>query len=193
VMMAAMMLPGVVPFTVGMARLLRSAGARRGSLTALTVSYFLIWVVTGIGAYLLVGWFDVLAADPGARARTGAAVLVVAGAYQLTPLKRVCLRHCRSPLLLVAKHGQAALRGRWGAARAGLAHGGYCLGCCWALMVVLVAAGVMSLVWMAVIAAFVALEKLHRHGELAGRVLGGLVLLAGLVLLVEPALLPVMS
>ena len=60
-------------------------------------------------------------------------------------------------------------------------------------MVVLVAAGVMSLVWMAVIAAFVALEKLHRHGELAGRVLGGLVLLAGLVLLVEPALLPVMS
>jgi len=190
VMMVAMMLPGVVPFTIGMSRLLRAGHARRGRLAALTVGYFLIWVVTGLGAYLLVRGFESLATDPGTRARTGAAVLLLAGAYQLTPLKYVCLRHCRSPLSLVMKHGQAVLHSRLGAARAGLAHGGYCLGCCWALMVVLVAAGVMSLTWMAVIAAFVALEKVHRHGELIGRVLGGLILLAGLALLVQPALLP---
>jgi predicted metal-binding membrane protein len=120
-------------------------------------------------------------------------VLLAAGAYQLTPLKRVCPQHCRLPLLLVIQHGQTALRGPFGAARAGLAHDGYCLGCCWALMAILLAAGAMSLTWMAVIAAIVALEKLHRHGELMSRVLGGLLLAAGLALLVQPAALPTMS
>jgi predicted metal-binding membrane protein len=193
VMMAAMMLPGIVPFTVGISRLLRASGARRGRLAALNVGYFLIWVVTGVGAYLLVRGFETLAVDPETRARVGAVVLLTAGVYQLTPLKRVCLRHCRSPMLLVLQHGQGALRSRIGAARAGLAHGGYCLGCCWALMAVLVAAGVMSLVWMAIIAAVVALEKLNRHGELISRILGGLLLVAGVALLVEPAVLPAMS
>jgi predicted metal-binding membrane protein len=136
---------------------------------------------------------SLLAVDPTTRARTGAGVLLVAGIYQLTPLKRICLRHCRSPLLLVMQHGQAALRSRFGATRAGLAHGGYCLGCCWALMGVLVAAGVMSLTWMATIAAVIAMEKLHRHGELISRILGGLTLVVALALLVEPAALPAMS
>jgi predicted metal-binding membrane protein len=182
-----------VPFTIGMSRLLRTCRTRRGGLTALTLGYFVIWVTTGVGAYFLLRGFEQLAMDPGTRARTGAGVLLVAGAYQLTPLKRVCLRHCRSPMLLVLQHGQAALRSRFGATRAGLAHGGYCLGCCWALMAVLVAAGVMSLIWMASIAAIVALEKLHRHGELISRVLGGLLLLAGVVLLTQPAAPPAMS
>jgi predicted metal-binding membrane protein len=193
VMMAAMMLPSIVPFTVGMSRLLRASRARRGGLTALTLGYFLIWVATGVGAYFLLRGFEQLAMDPGTRARAGAGVLLAAGAYQLTPLKRVCLRHCRSPLLLVLQHGQAALRSRFGATRAGLAHGGYCLGCCWALMAVLIAAGVMSLVWMATIAAIVALEKLHTHGELISRILGGVLLLAGLALLAAPGALPALS
>ena len=193
VMMAAMMLPSIVPFTIGISRLLRASGARRGGPMALTLGYFLIWIATGVGAYLVLRGFELLAINPDTRARTGAAVLLAAGVYQLTPLKRVCLRHCRSPMLLVLQHGQAALRSRFGAARAGLAHGGYCLGCCWALMAVLFAAGLMSLAWMAIIAAVVALEKLHRHGELISRVLGGLVLVAGLVLLVEPGVLPAMS
>jgi predicted metal-binding membrane protein len=193
VMMAAMMLPSIVPFTIGVSRLLRARGTRRGRLAALTFSYFLIWVATGVGAYLVLRGFELVAGNAETRARTGAIVLLTAGAYQLTPLKRVCLRHCRSPVLLVVQHGQAALRSRFGAARAGLAHGGYCLGCCWALMVVLLAAGVMSLVWMSVIAAIVATEKWHRHGEPISRVLGGLFLAAGLILLVEPAVLPAMS
>jgi predicted metal-binding membrane protein len=193
VMMAAMMLPSIVPFTIGISRLLRASGARRGGLATLTLGYFLIWVTTGVGAYLLLRGFELLAVDPETQARTGAGVLLAAGAYQLTPLKRVCLRHCRSPMLLVLQHGQAALRSRFGAARAGLAHGGYCLGCCWALMAVLLAAGVMSLTWMATIAAVVAIEKLHRHGELISRVLGGLLLVAGLTLLVAPSALPAMS
>jgi predicted metal-binding membrane protein len=193
VMMAAMMLPSIVPFTIGISRLLRASGARRGGLAGLTLSYFLIWVATGVAAYLLLRGFELLAVNPDTRARTGAGVLLAAGAYQLTPLKRVCLRRCRSPVLLVLHHGQAALRSRFGAARAGLAHGGYCLGCCWALMAVLLAAGVMSLTWMAIIAAVIALEKLHRHGELISRVLGSLILVAGLALLVEPAMLPAMS
>lgn len=193
VMMAAMMLPSIVPFTIGISRLLRASGARRGRLAALTFSYFLIWVVTGVAAYLVLRGFELVAGSTETRARAGAVVLLAAGVYQLTPLKRVCLRHCRSPLLLVLQHGQAALRSRFGAAWAGLAHGGYCLGCCWALMAVLLAAGVMSLIWMAIIAAIVATEKWHRHGELISRVLGGLFLAAGLALLVEPAVLPTMS
>ena len=193
VMMAAMMLPSIVPFTIGISRLLRASGVRRGGPLALTLGYFLIWVATGVGAYLLLRGFELLAVNPETRARTGAGVLLAAGVYQLTPLKRVCLRHCRSPMLLVLQHGQTALRSRFGAVRAGFAHGGYCLGCCWALMAVLLAAGVMSLTWMAIIAAVVALEKLHRHGEMISRVLGGLILVAGLALLVEPAALPVMS
>lgn len=158
VMMAAMMLPSIVPFTIGISRLLSASGARRGGLAVLTLGYFLIWIATGMVAYVLVRGFELLAVDPETAARTGAGVLLAAGAYQLTPLKRVCLRHCRSPMLLVLQHGQAALRSRFGAARAGLAHGGYCLGCCWALMAILVAAGVMSLTWMAIIAAVVALD-----------------------------------
>jgi predicted metal-binding membrane protein len=185
VMMAAMMLPTIVPFTIGISRLLQASGARRGRLTALTFSYFLIWVATGVAAYGVLHGFELIVGDPETQARAGAAVLLAAGAYQLTPLKRVCLRHCRSPVLLVLQHGQAALRSRFGAARAGFAHGGYCLGCCWALMAVLLAAGAMSLIWMAGIAAIVALEKWHRHGELIARVLGGLFLAAGLVLLLS--------
>jgi predicted metal-binding membrane protein len=193
VMMAAMMLPSIVPFTIGISRLLRASGARRGRLTGLTFSYFLIWIGTGVAAYLVLRGFELIAGGPETRARVGAAVLLAAGAYQLTPLKRVCLRHCRSPVLLVMQHGQAALRSLFGAARAGLAHGCYCLGCCWALMAVLLAAGVMSLTWMAIIAAIVAMEKWHRHGELISRVLGGLFLAAGLTLLVAPAALLAMS
>lgn len=193
VMMAAMMVPSIVPFTVGIYRLLRASRARRGGRAALTVAYFLIWVATGVVAYFVVRAFEQLAGTPETQARAGAVVLLAAGVYQLTPLKRVCLRHCRSPMLLIVQHGQTALHSRFGATRAALAHGGHCLGCCWALMAVLLAAGVMSLTWMAIIAAIVALEKLHRHGELISRVLGGVILVAGLTLLMEPAALPTMS
>lgn len=194
VMMAAMMLPSVVPFTIGITRLLRAHGTSRAAPIILTLGYFVVWALTGAGALLVLRGFSVLAMNTApVAARVGAAVLLAAGAYQLTPLKRVCLRHCRSPMLLLMRHGQAALRGRFGAFRAGLGHGGYCLGCCWALMVILLAAGAMSLTWMAIIAAVIALEKLPRHGELVSRVLGVVLVATGLILLVLPAALPAMS
>ena len=193
VMMAAMMLPSIVPFTIGISRLMRARHAPRGGLAVLTLCYFLVWIATGAAAYLVLRGVDMLPASMPTLARAGAGVLLAAGIYQLTPLKRVCLRHCRSPLSLVLRHGPDALRGRWGAARVGLRHGGYCLGCCWALMAVLLAVGVMSLVWMAAVASVIAVEKLYRRGELAARILGGALIAAGLVLLVQPAVLPAMS
>jgi predicted metal-binding membrane protein len=190
VMMAAMMLPSLVPFTIGVSRLMRAGGAGRSGTALLTLGYFTVWVATGVIAYLVWRGFEELSGGSTATAaRAGSAVLVGAAIYELTPLKRVCLRHCRSPSLLLLQHGPRAVASRFGAARAGLAHGLYCLGCCWALMAVLLALGVMSLVWMGVVAAVIAVEKVTRYGELISRGLG--VLLAGLAVLVllEPAVL----
>ncbi|WP_123686457.1 DUF2182 domain-containing protein [Amycolatopsis thermoflava] len=187
VMMAAMMLPSVVPFSLGMRRLLCSRGLRGHGLFA---GYFLVWAVAGIGAFAFVQGLEGAMIGPSTTAvRAGGVVLLVAGVYQLTPLKRVCLRHCRSPMALLLEHSETAMRGRFGVLRVGVSHGGYCLGCCWALMAVLLAAGMMNLVWMAVFAAVVALEKVTRHGELISRVVGGLLLATAIVLLAQPALL----
>ncbi|HVW44305.1 MAG TPA: DUF2182 domain-containing protein [Amycolatopsis sp.] len=194
VMMAAMMLPGIAPFTVGMDRIMRRSGVGRAGTIALTLGYFVVWLGAGVAAFLVVRGFDAAAADSGAlAARLGAGVLLAAGLYQLTPLKRVCLRHCRSPALLLLQHGPGAVRGRFGAFRAGLSHGGYCLGCCWALMVVLLAAGVMSLAWMGVIAAMVALEKVPRRGVAISLVFGAVLVVLGCVLLARPGILPALS
>jgi predicted metal-binding membrane protein len=109
-----------------------------------------------------------------------AAVLVAAGLYQLTPLKTACLAHCRSPLDFVLNHWHD---GPAGALRMGFEHGLYCLGCCWFLMALLFAAGIMSLLWMAVIAAFVLVEKLFPAGQWIARA-GGLAMLATALYLV---------
>jgi predicted metal-binding membrane protein len=193
VMMAAMMLPSIVPFTIGISRLMRARGGPRAGLPVLTVGYFLVWIGIGAVAYALLAVFERVPGTRDTAPRVGAAVLVVAGVYQLTPLKRVCLRHCRSPVLLVMQHGSSALASRAGAFRVGLVHGGYCLGCCWALMTILLAAGAMSLTWMALIAALIAVEKLSRRAELVSWILGGLLVAAGLALLVSPGTLPAVS
>jgi predicted metal-binding membrane protein len=194
VMMAAMMLPSIVPFTVGVTRLMRLRGAARGSTATMTLAYILIWAGTGILAYPALQGLQMLSAGPTELAvRAGAAVLLAAGVYQFTLLKRVCLRHCRSPVFLVMHHGQRATRSRLGALQTGIAHGAYCLGCCWALMAVLLAAGAMSLVWMAAIAAIVALEKVSNRGETIATALGGLLIAAGLLLLAAPSVLATSS
>ncbi len=190
VMMAAMMLPSIVPFTVGVTRLMRLRGAGRGGTAIMTVAYLLLWAGTAVLAYPALQGLQMLSAGPTEVAvRAGAAVLLAAGVYQLTPLKRVCLRRCRSPLFLVMQHGQRAARSRLGAFQAGIEHGAYCLGCCWALIAVLLAAGAMSLAWMGVIAAIVALEKASRRGEAIGSALGGTLIAAGLFLLAAPGVL----
>jgi predicted metal-binding membrane protein len=108
------------------------------------------------------------------------AILIVAGAYQLTPWKGACLTQCRSPLGFLMTNWR---EGRLGPLRMGLRHGAYCLGCCWALMCVLFAVGVMNLVWVAALTGFVLLEKIGPAGALVARAAGVVMVLAGLLVI----------
>jgi predicted metal-binding membrane protein len=114
-----------------------------------------------------------------------AGVLIGAGVFQLTPLKQVCLRHCRSPIGFLLGHWRAGWRG---ALAMGWAHAVYCLGCCWALMLVLVVAGAMGLPWVLLIACVVAAEKVLPHGDAIARVTGVALVLLGVAVAVRPAL-----
>jgi len=98
----------------------------------------------------------------------------------------VCLEHCRSPLGILMRNWRP---GYLGAVRMGSHHGAYCVGCCWGLMLVLLAVGMMHLGWMALLALVIFVEKVLTRGELASRVVGGLLIMAGLALLIQPALL----
>ncbi|MEB3369805.1 DUF2182 domain-containing protein [Saccharopolyspora mangrovi] len=193
VMMAAMMLPAITPFTIGVSRLVR-ARRKRGVLPSLTLGYLLVWTAAGVAAWAILRGFDAID-HSGTSVRVGAVVLLVAGAYEFSPLKRWCLVRCRSPLALVVKHGDTVVRGRLGlgALRVGVHHGGYCLGCCWALMVVLLAVGAMNLLWMAVLAAVIAMEKVLPRAEIVSSALGAVLIGAGVVLLIAPGLLAPMA
>jgi predicted metal-binding membrane protein len=116
-----------------------------------------------------------VASSPG----LAAALLVVAGVYQLTPFKNACLAHCRSPAHFLADNWRKGLAGAF---RMGIQHGLYCLGCCWALMLLLFVGGVMNLVWVAVIAFFVLLEKTMPGGRVASILSGGALIGAGVLL-----------
>ena len=146
--------------------------------------YLLVWAVAGVLVYLLVQIGSDLASRVAAAERAWwgplalGTTLLAAGAYQLTPLKRVCLRHCRSPFAFVAQHWRD---GRLGALRMGLRHGGYCLGCCWALFAVLVAAGVMSLAWMLLLTLVVFAEKVLPRGQRSATAVGVAFLALGLL------------
>ncbi|MBO8187366.1 DUF2182 domain-containing protein [Streptomyces spirodelae] len=186
VMMAAMMLPAITPFMVGMRRLL-GARATTGTLAALTAGYLAVWGVAGLLGYAVVRAFEATAMGGGPLAvQVGAVVLLVAGAYQFTPLKRWCLVRCRSPLALVMRYAEPTAGSRFGAFSVGVRHGGYCLGCCWALMAVLLAAGVMSLAWMAAVAAVITIEKTVPRPTLTGRLFGTALLALGAALLALP-------
>jgi predicted metal-binding membrane protein len=167
VMMAAMMLPSVAPFA-----LLYARGASTSAAPGLLAPRLPRRVaLVGIPAYALDRALGM--EHDGATA----AVLVVAGLYELSPLKQSCLRKCRSPVDFLVKHWRPGLGG---ALRLGMEHGAYCLGCCIALMAVLVVAGGMGLVWVVAIAAVVAAEKLLPHGPLLGKIGGVGLIAAGL-------------
>jgi predicted metal-binding membrane protein len=162
VMMAAMMLPSTSPLVLLYAR--QSTAASSALLTA---GYVAVWAGVGLAAYGV----DMRLPDPSNR--IVGAVLIGAGLYQLTPLKAACLKGCRNPADFLVTHWR---RGGVGALRLGVEHGAFCVGCCWALMGVLIVAGSMSLAWVVAIALVVAGEKLLPAGQLLGR-LGGVVLL----------------
>ena len=196
VMMAAMMFPSVVP-TVLMYDRLREGHRARGrgaspDATALFVAgYLLVWTLAGLGAYAvfeLVRAIDppFLAWDEAGRYVT-AGVIVAAAIYQVTPLKQACLVKCRSPMMFLAERWR---HGRGGGLELGARHGAWCLGCCWALMAALFAVGVMSLGWMALIAAFIAAEKLLPWPVAARRTVAVLLLFLGLGVAIVPADVP---
>ena len=162
-MMAAMMLPAILPVV----RLYGRAAAR-GTVSPVGVflaGYAAGWSAIGVPAYVAWRALDGQLADATPFAgRLAGVVLAAAALYQLSPLKSVCLRHCRSPLSFFIRHGNHLDRPS-GAIVAGARHGLFCLGCCWMLMAVLVAFGTMQLTWMAVLATLILLEKTTRIGE----------------------------
>jgi predicted metal-binding membrane protein len=162
-MMAAMMLPSVAPMVLVFSRIARDR-ARRGRAYAPTwifvTGYLAAWAAYGLVAYgvyrvAAATDFGFLAWDKQGPYVAGTAIML-AGLYQLTSLKAKCLKHCRSPLQFVL-HGWR--EGPLGALRMGAEHGAYCIGCCWGLMLILFAIGVMSLTWMAVVAGVIFAEK----------------------------------
>src|SRR5215210_3317225 len=187
VMMAAMMFPAAAPMillfrTVATQR--RTSGRAFVPTWVFVVGYLLVWTAVGVLTWVVVQGLSDLAGRLGAaeRATWGplalGAVLVVAGLYQLTPLKRVCLEHCRSPFAFIMQHWRD---GYGGALRMGVVHGLYCLGCCWALFGVLVAAGVMSLAWMLVLTLVIFAEKVLPLGRRVSQAVGMVFLVLGLL------------
>ena len=191
VMMAAMMFPSVAPTVALYARM---SGKSRLSPRAFTGGYLATWAGAGGVAYLMGAAASRAAGGELSWDRSGrpiaGAVLILAAGYELTPLKNVCLGKCRSPLGTLL----GSWRGGWsGALRMGANNGAWCVGCCWALMASLFALGVMSVVWMAVVAGFIAVEKIlpWRRTATYGTALTLLVL--GVLVLVAPEALPGLS
>jgi predicted metal-binding membrane protein len=112
----------------------------------------------------------------------GGVLLLAAGVFQFTPLKRACLVRCRSPLHFLMSDWR---EGQWGTLVMGLKHGAYCVGCCWMLMTLLFVAGVMNLLWVAAIAVFVLVEKVAPRGDLIVRIAGGTLIVAAIALIVR--------
>ncbi len=194
-MMAAMMLPSVAPMVLVFSRVnrQRTLGGRADAVPTwvFIAGYLIAWTVYGLVAYAVyrtakhvaphfLGW------NHGGPYVAGAA-LVFSGLYELTPLKEVCLRHCRGPLHFVLggwRDGQA------GALRMGVEHGLYCVGCCWGLMVALFALGVMSLTWMAVIAAVIFAQKVLPAGDCLAPLFAAAFVALGVWVAVSPGSVP---
>jgi predicted metal-binding membrane protein len=184
VMMAAMMFPSIAPMVVMYVRMQEGrragTGATAWGTTLFVGGYLLAWTGAGLFAYAIYqlgreATGDLFAWDNAGPYLAGG-ILIAAAVYQLTPLKDVCLRHCRSPFGFLMQHWRP---GPVGALRMGVIHGGWCVGCCWALMAALFALGVMSLGWMALIAAMIAAEKLLPWKALANRGVAALLVVLG--------------
>jgi len=187
VMMIGMMLPSALPMLLIYQQMLRKrmpAPQRHLALLLFCSAYGLVWTGFALGATALQWALEQLALlSPGMRSSStalGAGLLLVAGVYQWLPSKAVCLEHCRGPLHFLLGYWRPGVLGGW---RMGLAHGAYCLGCCWALMGLLFVVGVMNLLWVAVIGAFILLEKNLPRGLWLGRICGLLLLGWSLLLL----------
>lgn len=191
IMMVAMMSPSAAPAVLLYARVYRHAlaqggdGGRLAPTGAFGMGYALVWLAFSIAAtalqHLLEAEAAISAATLGSRsAYLSAAVLVLAGVYQLSPLKHACLSHCRAPAAFLSRHWRP---GAAGALRLGMLHGVYCVGCCWMLMALLFIGGVMNLAWIALLAALVLVEKLLPGGPWLGKATGVTLILWGIATL----------
>ena len=189
-MMAAMMFPSVAPAAILWVRTIRGDGRERAArIASFLCGYLLAWAGYGVAAFVVMAAVDhVVGTAPAVAPWLGAGLFAAAGLYQLTPLKQACLRQCRSPLGLVVMY--TGYRGPARDLRVGAHHGLFCVGCCWGLMVILVAVGVMNLVAMVALSAVIFLEKLWRGRPGLARVVGvAFLLIAGLAPF-HPWLLP---
>jgi predicted metal-binding membrane protein len=196
-MMAAMMFPSAAPMVVAHSmvqrrrRELGRADGGAGQTAVFVAGYLIAWSAFGIvayGSFELVRALDIGVLDWDRGGRWAAAgVIALAAAYELTPLKDACLARCRSPLAFVVGSWRP---GRGGALVMGIEHGGWCIGCCWALMVMLFALGLMSVVWMVLVAALVAIEKLLPWKRLALGTVTVLLLALALAVALVPQDLP---
>jgi predicted metal-binding membrane protein len=192
VMMAAMMFPSVAPTIALYSRMTRARSPLSPLLFA--AGYLITWAGAGVLAYLL-GLSAVQAlGDVFSWNRAGqwiaGVTIVIAAIYELTPLKDVCLGKCRSPLGFLL----GAWRDGWsGALRMGAKNGAWCVGCCWALMASLFALGVMSLAWMAFVAALIAIEKTLPWGRVATFTISTLLFVLGVMVLVAPHAVPALT
>ena len=184
VMMIAMMFPAVAPVVLLFDRWRRSRDRSIASSVSFVMGYAFVWGAAGLLVYAALVAIETQAQNSEAAVRLGGASLLLAGAYQLSPLKTACLRKCRSPLSLIMEHGQLLGRGLRGPFQVGVVHGAYCLGCCWALMVVLIVLGLMNLGWMAAVSAVILVEKLFPAGLGLARTVGVGLAVAGVTVLV---------
>lgn len=184
-MTAAMMLPATAPVAALYARTITAHRASR--MAVFTAAYLLVWAAAGLPAYGLAAGLGG-AADLPAAAGTAvaAAVFAIGGAYQLMPFKDRCLARCRSPVGLMLRY--ASYPGPSRDLRAGAHHGAFCLGCCWSLMVLLVAFGVMNLWAMVVLTAVITAEKLAPAGRLVARAVGSASIALAVAVFWVPAL-----
>lgn len=176
VMMVAMMVPSAVPMVLTFATVNRRRREQRtpyASTGMFLLGYLIVWTGFSVLATLAQWAFHTAALLSPMMASTsptlGGVLLLAAGIFQLTPLKHACLAHCRTPLGFFMTEWRGGTRG---ALIMGLRHGSFCVGCCWVLMVLLFVAGVMNLLWMAIITTFVLLEKVAPAGHWMGRVAG---------------------
>jgi predicted metal-binding membrane protein len=189
VMMAAMMFPSTAPTVALYSRMTR----QRSPLSPLifAAGYLLVWASVGAVAFAIAAAGRGIGGDPLAWDRAGrwvaGATLLVASVYELSPLKDVCLGKCRSPLGFLLGCWR---EGRAGALKMGVKHGGWCVGCCWALMASMFALGVMSLAWMALVAGLIALEKTVPWRRVGTYGTAAILLALALLVLVAPTALP---
>ena len=189
VMMIAMMLPSAAPTILLASAINRRASSENppyASTAAFVLGYLLAWGLLSGVAVALQWWLDqsrMLSMHMESVSNwLNAALLIAAGAWQFTPMKDTCLQHCRSPADFLTRYRRP---GASGALQMGIRHGMFCLGCCWFLMALLFVGGVMNLYWIVGLAAYVYCEKVLAVGPLLGKIAGGCLMIAGLLLLVR--------